>query len=321
MPNRSKTAQQSAEKVRSIYGIGEWYGKSFVRLTPEERRELARAALSKKTPNIVCPFKPTTEKNVLCSKKGGVCTIRLYQQDKNTGVVSTVPGPEGQLVTLCPHRLKDANKIFRWVGEKLLGDPNPLVVSEVGFLEKEGSPASDKGKGGRRDVGRIDKVLVHSSREPMHWCTLEMQAVYFSGRKMREEFRMIQKTQTPGLPFPLLRRRPDYRSSGPKRLMPQLQIKVSRLSRWGKKMAVVLDRSFASAMGVTSDVADVSNCEVAWFIVRYVEQDHSVSLELDSVLLTTLQSAVEALTGGRPLRQEEFEAKIREKLAKIRRKS
>lgn len=44
----------------------------------------------------------------------------------------------------------------------------------------------------------------------------------------------------PGVPFPQVQRRPDLRSSGPKRLMPRLQIKVPTISRWGEEMAVVI---------------------------------------------------------------------------------
>ena len=53
-----------------------------------------------------------------------------------------------------------------------------------------------------------------------------MQAVYFSGKSMENDFVQMRTWTGPGLLFPQVQRRPDFRSSGPKRLMPQLQIKV-----------------------------------------------------------------------------------------------
>src|SRR3970282_1174863 len=104
------------------------------------------------------------------------------------------------------------------------------------------------------EVGRIDSVLVNTNSQRLEWGALEMQAVYFSGKSMENDFRVMRNWKGPGLPFPAVHRRPDFRSSGPKRLMPQLQIKVPTLRRWGKKMAVVVDRSFFQAMGTMRTV-------------------------------------------------------------------
>ena len=97
--------------------------------------------------------------------------------------------------------------------------------------------------------------------------------------------------------------------------MPQLQIKVPTLRRWGKKMAVVVDRPFFSSLGKMEEVKDVSNCDIAWFVVRYSEKQGKAVLEPDSVKLTTLESAVEGLTGGNPVHLSEFEARIRKELS------
>ena len=88
---------------------------------------------------------------------------------------------------------------------------------------------------------------------------------------MNSDFKAVSAYKGDGIPFPTQVRRPDYRSSGPKRLMPQLQIKVPSLRRWGKKMAVLVDQSFYEALGRMDDVGHVSNCDIAWFIVRYDE--------------------------------------------------
>ncbi len=148
----------------------------------------------------------------------------------------------------------------------------------------------------------------------MRWCALEIQAVYFSGEKMRLLFEHIRNFAGSGLPFPDRVRRPDYRSSGPKRLMPQLQIKVPTLRRWGKKMAVVVDAAFFRNLGSMRTVSDLSNADIAWFVASFDETRDPIRLMMGSPYNVTLEGAVEGLTGGQPVSLMEFEAKITEKL-------
>ena len=142
------------------------------------------------------------------------------------------------LATTCPQRFLEQSLVFKWVGEILLGNPRPVVISEVPFLMGETQSHEQEADA----VGMIDKVLVSVSGQSLKWCALEMQAVYFSGKSMENDFNDMRQWEGPGIPFPKVQRRPDFRSSGPKRLMPQLQIKVPTISRWGKKMAVVLEK-------------------------------------------------------------------------------
>jgi len=135
---------------------------------------------------------------------------------------------------------------------------------------------------------------------------------------MKNDFAVIRGHVGDALPFPAVLRRPDYRSSGPKRLMPQLQIKVPSLRRWGKKMAVVVDRSFFLAMGKMRTVPHISNCDVAWFVVRYEETTGGrFRLSRDSVQFTTLEDSVEGLTAGVPVSLEIFEKRILAKLERL----
>ena len=217
---------------------------------------------------------------------------------------------------MCPSRFYQDHRVFRWIGETILGCPEPLTVGEVGFLEREeDANAGREEHTGRKEVGRIDHVLVHPETGALSWCALEMQAVYFSGAAMSREFEMLLAAKSDTLPFPAGRRHPDYRSSGPKRLMPQLQIKVPTLRRWGKKMGVVVDRSFYEALGRVEEVEDLSSCDIAWFVVRYDEEENGeYRLVPDLVHLTTLERAVEGLTAGHPVTLSTFEERIREKL-------
>jgi hypothetical protein len=151
---------------------------------------------------------------------------------------------------------------------------------------------------------------------PMEWCALEIQAVYFSGDAMKGEFRAFADESVDWVIFPAGRRRPDYRSSAPKRLMPQLQIKVPTLRRWGRKMAVLVDRAFFDSMGEMDNVSDISNADIAWFIVDFEEVPGNKSSRMvrQEVRYTTLERSVEGLTGGKPVPKSIFEERIIGKL-------
>lgn len=262
-----------------------------------------------------CPFKPG-----VCTKEGGVCSIRLYQRQPN-GEVSVVPGYDGMLRATCPFRFHEGGLLVSWIGERLLSHPSPRVVKEVGFLKPlptigRRPVSTQRGSQQEREIGRIDMILVHPEfRMQLQWCGVEMQAVYFSGYAMSNEFRAIALHQNETIPFPAANHRPDYRSSGPKRLLPQLQIKVRDISRWGKRMAVVVDRGFFDALARMRFEGDISNADIAWFVVRFQEDESTTArLTLDEVYYTRLEDAVQGLTGGKALTQAEFEARIREKL-------
>ena len=309
------------------FGIGEWYGKSFVKLTSQERRRLAETALThNKQTNMPCPFRAPSGAGK-CMKKGGVCSLRLYEP-VGSGSSRQVTGEEGDLRAVCPHRFKQDGTIYAVIGQKILGSSSPKIVDEVRFLQRyrpeelasaNATEESDEDSAAqediaKEDVGNIDNVLVHPDATPLRWCALEIQAVYFSGKGMTSLFQSIKDFQGTGMPFPDAVRRPDYRSSGPKRLMPQLQIKVPTLRRWGKKMAVVVDAAFFRNLGKMETVGDLSNSDIAWFVIQYDESRPVPAIELGEPVMQTLERGVEGLTGGVPVTLDEFESKIREKL-------
>ncbi len=302
-----KPVKPKAPQLR--FGIGEWYGVPLTSMTAAERRNRARIECLPKAqrPATRCPF----QKGADCNKVGGVCSLRLYQKSLEIGLVTPASGEDGQLRTVCPARFEEDQMIYRWVGETILGTSDPTVVGEIGFLE---SPLSPKAKA----VGRIDRILAVPKSSPLLWCAVEVQAVYFQGLAITNDFEVIRNHTADSLPFPHVLRRPDYRSSGPKRLMPQLQIKVPTLSRWGKKMAVVVDRAFFLAMGKMRTVPHITNCDVAWFVVRYSEREAGkFRLERDGVHFTTLADSVEGLTAGTPVSLEVFEKRILDKLQRL----
>jgi hypothetical protein len=298
------------------YGIGEWYGHSLVHLDPLTRRQLGQREISGrgKGDQLPCIPRSTPEQVVPCTKVGGVCSLRLYEQNSETLEVSPATGDDGLLRTICPNRFLEDARIFEWIGGEMLGHPAPAIAREVKFLERPYSSGIEEQEERREDVGRIDNILVHPNAAKFHWCALEVQAVYFSGVAMSNDFKAIASGPLESLPFPSGMRRPDYRSSGPKRLMPQLQIKVPSLRRWGKKMAVLVDESFFAALGKMEPVNHLSNCDIAWFVVGYDEIHGRFQLKPRFVEFTTLERAVEGLTNGVPVSLDLFEERIRVKL-------
>lgn len=334
------------------FHIAEWYGHPFQDLPPKERVELAKhkvgshtmkkadlqrlAALQEKSDlgtlttkeqarldflsalldqqhlgEKPCPFRTDTA-HPTCTKPGGVCSIRIYTDEG--GHIRPIESERGMIRALCPYRFHQNDVAFQHIGSRLLSDPMPAQVGEVGFLESTGNLDSAAGD----DVGRIDMILVAGetlAEEDLKWCAVEVQAVYFSGREMSIEFRDIIE-RGGALAMPVQVRRPDYRSSGPKRLMPQLQIKVPTLRRWGKKMAVLVDKAFFLSMGEMRRVEHLSNCDVVWFLADFVRNpsDPIYRLEIVGEFATTLESAIEGLTGGEAVSLEEFEGRIRGKI-------
>jgi len=314
MPGKRKTSSNAR------FGIGEWYGRLFNSLSVEERRRFSEVALGRGE-RPICPFKPLIGGvSQPCTKKGGVCSLRLYEKGDGERAIP-VKGKGSALRAVCPHRFRENDTIVKWVGEMLLGTAEPLAVGEVGFLTSEStsdiSSADIATEGDGDDVGRIDSILMHPKLDNFAWCAVELQAVYFSGPSMASEFRQAETYLGEGVPFPTAIRRPDYRSSGPKRLMPQLQIKVPTLRRWGKKMAVVVDEAFFSALGRMDDVPEPSNADIAWFIVKFEEQESTAELQCGHVQFTTLERAVEGLTAGKPVSLAEFERRIMLKLEMV----
>ena len=292
-----------SKQSRRGYGIAEWLGESIVTMSPARRRELALMQQGGQSEPLPCPPRCHSGAVCHCSKNGGVCSIREYSLDPDGGFTF------GPVRTTCPYRFEENGLIFRWIGRELLGTEEPMVLSQIPLLERTGEGAS------ARDVGRIDSILVHPGGEPLDWCAVEVQAVYFSGGNMEMEFSALAESDDQQVPFPVGRRRPDDRSSGPKRLMPQLQMKVPSISRWGKRMAVVVDEGFYENLAVMDSVDDISSGEIVWFVVRYGEGPKGLCLVPGQTHVTTLADSVRGLTAARSVTKQEFEDRIRRRIA------
>ena len=79
-------------------------------------------------------------------------------------------------------------------------------------------------------------------------------------------------------------------------------------------MAVIVDRKFWNSLGEISTVQHISNCDTAWFVVDFREEGKQFRIQRGDVFLTTLDRAVEGLTGGVPTSLQEFEKTLRERV-------
>jgi len=318
----------------SRYGIAEWFGKDIRTMSPEERQSYGRlAARQDQTGDLsaapICPFLATLVPSARCNKASGVCSIRKFSLE---GDCSGAVVPDDQPATVCPSRFlqpaADGKSLFVWISEKMLDIANPTVVKETPFLRKVTdvqrppdiaadmeAEAEEEGK----KAGRIDWILVNPAtmeNGELEWCAVETQALYFSGDRMRPEFDAYAASPSPVL-FPVGRRRPDYRSSGPKRLSPQLDVKVPVLRNWGKKVVVVIDRFFFDNMNrledayprARNDQERRDNSDVVWFVVDYDEQLH---IRASAVVYTTLESSRHALNATEPLSKADFTRNLKQ---------
>lgn len=280
---------------KTRYGIGEWYGTFIKELSSNIKKKYSEA---KGINNFNCPFQQSGN---LCNKAGGVCTLAEYEKTSEGKVLLE---ETNDLVTTCPNRFLEDNIIFKEVGKTILATNSPSVIKEVPFLKG----VDYEGNKLNRTVGKIDMILAKTKASKIvDWCALEIQAVYFSGTGMSKDFKKI--TDDPdNLQFPAGNRRPDFRSSGPKRLMPQLQIKVPSLRRWGKKIAIIIDKSFYQSIAPMSEVDHMTNADIIWFIVNY--EGGKNKFKIVDKIFTTLESSVKGLTAGVPISKEDFEKKL-----------
>lgn len=321
------------------YGIAEWFGRDITAMTPEERQSLGQLSMRQfetAVRNIAdappCPFLSTLLDGARCNKKGGVCSIRRY-----------VPGPPGtaapvardKIVTVCPsrlvHEVENGKSLFVWISEKMLDISNPTIIKETPFLRKISDTRQpieasrdpkvveeiEEEQKEEKKAGRIDWIVLNPATmaaAELEWAAIETQALYFSGGNMKAEFGAYAAAPAPLL-FPTGKRRPDYRSSGPKRLSPQLDVKVPVLTAWGKKVAIVIDRFFFDNMNRLDEAytrgderAKRDNATVVWFVVDY---DEHLRLRADQVRYTTLESSRRALNATEPLAKSDFTANLK----------
>ncbi len=285
------------------YGITEWYGQRFTNLNTTQRTALAKHALGQTSADTpACPFQPNRPP---CSKKGGVCSIQRYTEgeDHRLGV------PVAEPVITCPRRFEEQNLVHKWLAE-VAGFPleETQVANEVPFMQSTET---------NKPAGKIDIIVAHIQGENLKWHGLEIQAVYFSGKGMTSEFEALRDDLREPPPFPSGIRRPDWRSSSAKRLMPQLEIKAPTLRRWGAKLAVAVDRPFFNSVGGISAQPshDLDAGDIIWLITRL---EHSSTgtwqLTREHWEVLTLEDSNKRLQAAETVSRKQFETALQARI-------
>ena len=285
------------------YGIAEWYGRRFTFLTPAERTRLAGRALGDDDAPP-CPFQAGRPP---CSKQFGICSIDRYAEGDDGRIGDAEENP----VIVCPRRFDEELLPVHWLSE-IVGFPREevLVAREVSFMR---NPHTG------RPAGKIDLVVAREIKGVLDWYAMEIQAVYFSGvgRRPEIEAQISADNDERPAPFPNAIRRPDWRSSSAKRLMPQLDIKVPLLRRWGRKTAVVVGRPFFDAIGgpSTEPTQDLNAGDVIWMVPDLVPDGQGqYRMERGYWEVLELEDSHRKLLSATTIPRAAFEETLRKKL-------
>ena len=199
--------------------------------------------------------------------------------------------------------------LVRWLAEIVgFSEGETKIAREVPFMQ---------GTATGKLAGKIDMVVAKTSNGDLDWYGLEIQAVYFSGKGMDSEYLALRDDDCMEPPFPGAVRRPDWRSSSAKRLMPQLQIKVPTMRRWGSKLAVAVDRPFFESMGGPSGdpSQDLNDGDIVWMVPELSTQvDSGYTLSRGHWEVLTLEESSKKLLAARTISRGAFEQTLLEKL-------
>ena len=252
-------------KISEVFGYG-----------IENHSQEAWRARNKKT----CPFKDSPCTKVSKIDPLGICT---FSDDQKTAVV-------------CPSRFLERNRIFKDAGRLAFGTGAHVVAfPEVRILKIEGTDGSRD-----RKIGKVDFIIAKiEDSNIVDFAALEVQAVYISGTTIRPNFDTYIETQGPSNSFIPEVRRPDFRSSAQKRLVPQLQLKVPVFRRWGKKFFVVVDSQFFQALPSFPRTTE-SNSEITWLSYSFEKSQLDYEMKDPEIIYSNWDDVSNALREGTP---------------------
>jgi hypothetical protein len=170
-------------------------------------------------------------------------------------------------------------------------------------------------EGKRKKIGKVDFLLTRvEGGKAVDFAALEVQAVYISGKTIRPAFDQYVRT---GVLTDAGKRRPDFRSSAQKRLMPQLALKVPIFRRWGKSFFVATDSTFFSELP-TMNPQSAGNGEVTWLSYDFERQSEGGYRMRPPKVVHTLWDDVEtALREGKAPEKSELLAQLTESAMKL----
>lgn len=278
----------------------EVYGYHSEEDIPERREGIMETKSGSRIFSSTCPY---TE--FACTK--ATDTDEDRGETRPLGVCSA-SGPNGNAVITCPERFKSDV-----VWEDLQAHLFPDADDDFFVLEE--------GKLG--EAGRIDLIPVtHRDGEITDFAAVEIQASYFSGGSIREEFTeymdRVDDGQHPQPPDGS--RQMDYRSCVDKRLLPQLEEKVETVEAWDRKFGVILQKIAFENSNIVRRIDRVPEDDATFFffVYEYVEDAPQYRLELNELYPTTFEEIQNAIGESKAPDEEEFTAYLERKLDRDR---
>lgn len=166
---------------------------------------------------------------------------------------------------------------------------------------------------GSKKIGKVDFVLGKIvSGAVTDFCAVEVQASYFSGTETRSALKRFIESRNFGNLNVF--RRPDFRSSAQKRLIPQLQLKVPVFRRWGKKFFVVVDSQFFRSLPKFRETSP-ANSELTWLVYPLARIDESYQMQKVQPTFTEWADVETSLREGRAPDPNEIIAELQLKFA------
>lgn len=240
-----------------------------------------------------CPFR-----NTPCTKSSKIDPI---------GVCSLSDGKTA--AALCPVRFLEKDKIFIDAAEIAFGEHASFgVFPEVRILKLEAGSEDERD----RKIGKVDFILGKiENGKIIDFAAVEVQAVYFSGGEIRSPMHYFLENER--LDLKNSDRRPDFRSSAQKRLVPQLQLKVPVFRRWGKKFFVVVDTQFFNALPSFSHTTH-SNSEITWLCYPIAKSQSGYAMQDVKVIYSEWDEVQNSLREGKPPEPIEIVEELQAKL-------
>lgn len=176
--------------------------------------------------------------------------------------------------SLCPVRFLERGRIFRDAARIAFGESATFAIfPEIRILQVP----DPKKSGVLKKIGKVDFVLGRiDSGSVTDFCAVEVQAAYFSGTETRSALKHFMANRNFGTLDTF--RRPDFRSSAQKRLIPQLQLKVPVFRRWGKKFFVVVDSQFFRSLPEFRTTTP-ANSELTWLVYPLAKSGETYQMQ------------------------------------------
>jgi len=243
------------------------------------------------------PHKADKRNRPYCPFRESACT---KQGIKNPlGICSFTDGEQATVV--CPSRFLESSRLIVDAARLAFGiNKRIIAVPEYRLLE-----VSEGKRERKKKIGKIDFLiaLLDSESKAIDFAALEIQAVYISGHSIRpvfENYLATGKLREDGL------RRPDYRSSAQKRLMPQLALKVPVFRRWGKRFFVAVDKTLFETLPELRPQSP-DNSEVTWLVYEFKQEvGKGFVMQEPNVIHTLWDDVVNSLREGKPPERSEL---------------